>query len=261
MSFKNAIGFFVKSGGVVLDPDYLNLITRIETAGENPTPAWRSAMNTAIIASKEAGVYNTLFDCLYILRGFGDASTKMNIIKNSHNAQGVNNPTRTNDVGYNSNGNTSCLNLNYKPFSDNSLMQTNDIGLWYKSQGVLSSTTAYHGSGDGGGINGIADGTNAQRLNGALTNNANVIGWNALYRNTSFDINIFRNELKYKINASSTGRTDRPLTALAFNVNNTILFYFKNTEKLELIGISKSFNENQYNDFKTIWNNFFNTYQ
>lgn len=240
------------------DPDYFNLITRIEAAGENPSAAWRTAMETAIIASKAAGLFDTQFDVLVITSGFGDVSTKQNIIKNAHHAQGVNNPTRTNNLGYKTNG-TSYLRTNYNPNTDKALASINNM-----SFGILIDNTgvavAYEGSFKGTALSCI--GRNIIGMNGPTSSSySDVAGYNIASRESSTYVNIYQNALYgAKIN-TSIAIPDYEAYILCLNNNGTANNFRSTTVNNRLYFWGKAMTFTQSQTFISIWNTFLATYQ
>lgn len=242
------------------DAASLALFARIIAAGETMTDAWKAAMDVFIKGLKADGNWTELFEVFVITRGFGDAQTKMNIITDTFTAEGVNGPVRANDVGYKSNGTTSYLKSNFIP-NNSSLFLLNDAGWMYKSGGVIAETNRYHGGGSGA-TNYTLQGGDGKRLNGAPgPSTPHVLGYNGLTRNNTTTFDVYRNDNKSTITATSTGRTSLQLYNLALNANGNAGYFKVNTETLEFYAYCKSYTQTQFNQVRSRLDTFFATYQ
>jgi len=138
MSFKNAIGFFVKSGGVVLDPDTVTLLAAMT---EQPTAALANLIDVTIKGLKADGVY-ALGDCLWVRGVHASQAGCLNWIKRAHDSTPVNAPTFTPKQGFTGDGISSYLNNNYTPsaHTDNFKQTTASLFIMQMNVGDISSS-------------------------------------------------------------------------------------------------------------------------
>lgn len=231
------------------------LINRMIAVGESPTNSRKTSINKCIKSLKENDLFNNQFDVLVITRGYGIVSTKMNWIKDSSNAIGVNNPTYTTGVGYHNDGVSSYLNTKYIPSTNGILFKQNDASFIIK----ISSVTNTIGS------NGVLDGSgncyfgqNGFHSLNATTNIGQVSyrqnGYNLINRSGSTKMSVMINNTNVEYNQNSTGIATQELSILYAKIGGA---FCTATEINELYAIGKSLTQSKFLIFQNIMNTYF----
>jgi frataxin-like iron-binding protein CyaY len=111
------------------------LFTRMTAVSETPSAARKTVLDTAIVASKAAGIWDGLMDAQWLLASHGNDSALLNIIKASHNITLVNTPDFVVDRGYTGNGSDEALDCNYNPSTEASkfAQNANSIGIYIRT--------------------------------------------------------------------------------------------------------------------------------
>ena len=254
------------TNNVTIDSRAASLIAQMTAAGETPTTARQVAINTYIVNLKANSLFETQFDALVFSRGKGAASTKMNFIANIFNALGVNNPTNTEDVGYNSDGSTSYIDTQYTPSTAGGLMTVND-GCWgFKISGTILNGISGHGVLDGSNnaiqqIN-LTGGSASNRINNTVAAGAGVTqrvsGYYCLSRSSNTAFSQMVNSSITNVNINSGSLPTQPLNMLRRNISTP--YYTATTEILECYWIGKSISQANFLLFQTLTDAFFAAY-
>jgi hypothetical protein len=233
-----------------------NLIARMTAAdGVAPTAPRQAAIRTAVASLIAANLWSTQFDSLVVYRGKGAASTKLNWIADVTNALGVNNPTYTEDVGYNTDGSSSYINTKYNPAVNGVLWKLNDACWGFKVSGTLG--TPYFGElGAAYTTLWSADASNVS-LNSAYTASENfTAGYNCVSRDDATHIRVMRNSGINTYNQNSIGLTGTELYLLRLNYGG-MAYYAASTLKLEMEWKGKALSQAKFLTFQTIMNTYF----
>jgi len=107
-----------------------------------PTDALKALINKTIVDLKADGVF-AKGDCMYIRGVHESLLACQNWIKNAHNSTLVNSPTFTAKVGFQGNGSTSYINLNYTPSTEANKYALNDASIAFMHTLVGTSTARY----------------------------------------------------------------------------------------------------------------------
>lgn len=242
-------------GGPVFDPKTANLISRLTAKGETPTTPRQTAMNTAIVALRAAGLFETMFDVLVVTRGYGEYTTKENWIQDAHHALGVNNPTYTAGIGYNNNGSSSCIDSQYTPSTNGILYTLNDASYGFKMSGVSGANTLNGGINCSVGSYGAAL-FNCSSLFGLWTA-AISAGYNTLIRINSSNASLMVNSSKLDYSTNSTSLPSVSMNILAYNAGSWRQSFSASTQILEMYWMGKSMTQAQFLTFQGIMNTYF----
>jgi hypothetical protein len=255
----------------IWDADAISLINRMIASGETPTAGRQIAINNCIISLKSNDLFAGQFDVLVVTRGHGPNSTKMNWIKNNHNALGVNSPTYTEDIGYNTDGSSSILRCQYTPINDAVLFTLNDCCWGFKVGGSITTIGVPGGVSTGndsyGNVSWYSDPGGAYvRLNApwssACPGVPYTIGYNMLSRTSSTALDAMVNDTS--THYSNNGYTVTPyLPASEFYMltwNHPYNLFPGTTEKFELYYFGKSMTQSKFLIFQTIMNTYFATF-
>lgn len=207
------------------------LFARMVSAGETPTDLRKAAINTAIVALKAAGLFETQFDIFVVTKGYGLASTKLNWIGNSFNAVASGSPIFTENIGYNSGEGSGYLINNYNISSNSVLYKRDDacFGFMIDMDGEIGATGAW-----------ITPNTGLFMSNaGTSINNATYSsdsfgvvksGYNCLSRNNGANYNIYKTSTQKAITAASAALVNTSLQigylASAGSLNGNIGLYY-----------------------------------
>lgn len=220
----------------VYDAASVALFTRMAAAGEAQADERKTAIDTAIVALKAANLFDTRFDCFWVARGKGEASTKMNWIKDAHNLTktGAGTLTYIEDVGYDGDDN-SCFTTNYKPSVHGDKYKQDDASFLLKISGTIDANDAY------GSLN------NPRLLFISTNNRINCdtaggsqkdIGYNCLARNAANHFKQYKNAATADITATSTGLPIDTVAVMAiYNEGAATYSYYANTEVFEFAAL------------------------
>jgi hypothetical protein len=244
-----------------------NLVNRLTAKGETPNLTRQNAMDKAIKSLRVNNLFENQFDVLVVTRGYGEFTTKENWIKDAHHALGVNNPTYTAGVGYNSDGSTSYLRTQYNPATQGILFTQNDATFLLKNGGPWASIYDFYN-----GILTFASGYPATALgtygcsgiNSATYNNSNSLtnktGYTALSRNDASSYKFLQNSNIMQVISNSVPVLNSnyyTILALYYTGWANIHDYSKSTEKIELYAFGKSLTQQQFLTFQNIFNQYF----
>lgn len=247
----------------VVDVDAAALISRMISVGDNPSASQQTAIETCIVSLKTADLFKNQWDVLVITRGYGAAATKLNWIKDEANALAVGTPSRADNVGYGSNGN-SALNTQF-PTNGRVLYTLNDASWVFKVTGTLSAAGggSQHGSkGDFKEINIFPFNTGYHRINAGAHTGAGggyKLGWNAIIRAASTGHSIINGSTKTDYTVSSAGFPTQPVHMMAYNNGGTVGTYTNDAEKLEVYAFGKAINEAKFAEFISIIDTYLNS--
>lgn len=237
------------------------LINREIAVGEARTLARKQALNIAIIALRAADCFETQFDDFVVTRGYGAASTKMNWIGNFTNALGVNNPTRSDGVGYSSNGTTSYLRSQYIPATNGVLYTQDNACFGFKISGTIIDNSG-HGYVNAPSVNvtfvrtdiPITRINNSTGISGSINRE---VGYNCLSRADS-------TKFTQLINATSTDKLLAASSSIALlgepyllRVNYSSSFSCSVNEVIEMYWFGKSITQAKFLTMQTIMNTYF----
>ena len=220
----------------VYDAASVALFARMDAVGETQTDARKTAIDTAIVALKTANLFDTRFDAMWVTRGSGESSTKMNWIKDTHNLTkvGAGTLTYTENVGYDGDG--SCaLTTNYKPSAQAFLYTQNSASFIIKISGTAEAAAGYGA-------------LNNPRLLFLSTNNrincdtsggtVKEVGYNGLARNSATEFKQYKNAATADIAGNSTGLPVDTVALMAvYNEGAASYLYNATTEVLEFAAL------------------------
>ena len=209
----------------------LSFINRSIAAGETMGVKHQGVYNEAIVALDNATLFDDRFDCAYFTKGVGRATTKLNLIKASHNLEEVANGgaiVYAEKTGYASDGTASYIRSHYIPSSDSSKLIQNSGSILWKVVGDLHATI-FKGLGASDGTNlirSVAKGTQSYAaMNGAaILTNAGAVpvnGHNAISRVLSTAFKQWGNALEETKTSNSTGLPAKEIYLLCYNNNDT----------------------------------------
>jgi len=260
MSFRNAIGFFVKSGGgTVIDPDLVTYMTGLVT----PLSAGQVTLLQTFITNLKTGLGITrlydAFDALWIFAGETQESSLRNLVKRAHDAEPVNSSTFNALEGFTGNRTNMYLKTNWNGRNDGANYKLNDCSAGFYFRTFDRSGIYYHGTystaADGGINNGIIVGSGDTAnlyfsLNSSLSSIITDSTTNGFYiqsRTSSANFTRNRNKVKNTVTTSSSKIPDQELVVLARRTTNTTVGLF-NASQISMLFLGKGFNDTQ-NDF------------
>lgn len=242
-----------------------DFLLRADATGESRPVAFDLPLNALIQGLIDDECFHTQFDALVNTRGgigIGTATSKLNLVKNDHNALGVNGPTYVAGIGYNSDGSSSYINSQYKPASSGVLYTINNACFGFKVSGTIKAGLGGHGvfHNTPQRVTAMFNTVNAARLNSYSGLGVSyAIGYNNLSR---FDANKFYqyvNANSTTCNDGSNYLPDKNVFLLAPNISDgtPAPYYCANTEKLELYWIGGSLIQAKFlklqSRFNTFW--------
>lgn len=223
----NRVGIGARHGSVLnqYDSHAQALFDRMVAAGETPDAVYKKNIDDTIKALKSHCLFENRFDAIWIGRGHGEASTKLNWIKDSHNLEkvGAGTLTFTDGVGYHSDGSTSYLKTNYTPSSQGVNIKLTDAGVFLKLGGVTANGAYHYFSAQS--TNATCDITigrsYANKYDNLMNGNANkaqslpIIGYNGLGRISPSEYHEYKGTNQYTNAATSGAFTTREMYILA----------------------------------------------
>lgn len=241
----------------VYDAASIALFARMDALGESPTDARKTNIDTTIKALKTANLFDTRFDALWVGRGTGIGSTKLNWIQNAFNLTkvGAGVLTFTSDLGYNSDDATTALTTNYKPSVNGDKYKQNDASFWFKCSGTFDTTGSY------GAVNNprLLHYQTSHRINCDTSGGTNgAVGYNCLSRSSAANFQKYTNAATETVIAVSTGVPIDTVAILAdYNEGATTYARFKaSTEIWEMGGIGASMSQAEFLTLQTIMDNY-----
>lgn len=232
------------------------LFARMTALGETPTDLRKTAIDTAIKALKAASLFDTKFEGLYVARGAGVGSTKLNWVKNAYNLtkSGAGTLTFTTDVGYHGDGNCA-LNPNYQPSAITGLWQQDNACFGFKVSGTIQTTTGYWGAYNTPRSLSVQT---SNRLNCETSGGVNrAVGYNCLARNNAANFNQYTNASTTTVTATSTGKSiDEPCFLGAWNKSGNTIVGGTSTEVFEIGWLGAYISQAEFLTLQTIFNNY-----
>jgi peptidoglycan/xylan/chitin deacetylase (PgdA/CDA1 family) len=246
-----------------------DLFDRMEaTVGEAPIITRKANIDTTIKALKTANLFKTRFDGLWLTRSHAVNAAKLNWIKNDFNLTkiGAGALTFVQDLGFSSDGSTSCLEVDYAPNTDKVKLSLDSATFGYKISGTIGANTG-HGASDATNTKGLSLKQYAVGGGGAgyyFCNCGNaggfqasrVIGYNAISRYSSTKYLLLLNAGVTDSSFTSTGITSKKLGLLAFNHNDTFEFFCASTEILEVAYVGASISQAEFLTLQGIINDY-----
>lgn len=210
------------------------LFARMAAAGEAQTDDRKAAIDTAIVALKAAGLFDTKFEAFYLTRGKGEASTKMNWIKDAYNLTKIfaGTLTYTEDVGYNTDGNC-LLSTNYKPSTITGLYELDNASFGFKVGGTLTANKG-HGAISNAPIRGTLFVVTSNRVNSSDSGgSAYELGYNCVARTNATGFKQYKNAATADVTAASSAKCDTLTFMGLYNEQAASQTYTTATEILE----------------------------
>lgn len=238
------------------------LLLRMDATGESRPVAFDGHLNTLIQGLIDDELYNTQFDVLVNTRGgigIGAATSKLNYIKNAHNAIGINSPTYVAGAGYSSpEYASSWLTTQFTPLTSIGLYVQNDACFIINGSGIFNTGATGGGQRDdfqnrlyfyltGVAING---GYQAEQGGGA-------IGWNLLSRNNPNNIDFIKNGILYNINSPSSALLLPESQILGARIGNTPQMFVNTQYVNQLYGFGKSLSQFKFLKLQSRFNTFY----
>lgn len=218
----------------VYDAASVALFARMAAAGEAQTDDRKTAIDTAIVALKAAGLFDTKFEAFYLTRGKGEASTKMNWIKDAYNLTKIFAGTLTyaEDVGYHTDGN--CLiSTNYKPSTITGLYELDNASFGFKVGGTLTANKG-HGTISNAPIRGTLFVVTSNRVNSSDSGgSAYELGYNCVARTNATGFKQYKNAATADVTAASSAKCDTLAFMGLYNEQANSQTYTTATEILE----------------------------
>jgi hypothetical protein len=202
----------------VWDADFLAFWER--TTG---TPdSWMTAYNDLFVNLKNAGIFQKA-DVFLLLAGHNESDSRLNLIKNAHNATAHNSPTFTQKQGFKGNGINAYLHSHYNPSSEGINYQLNDAGVYVYIYEANTGGNKYQLGAYSTGSNATfiaADASSAEAVNGgfaALGIPYDVVNIRGNSRTVSGSIRSFWNDSFYNLTSSSNIVTPFDIYLLTLN--------------------------------------------
>lgn len=237
-------GIIASSGGVSFDADYQAVLDYATTQGYTlPSASQQTLQNELVVDLKAVGVWSKL-DTFAVFATDGDSDFALiDWIKLSQYTA-VNSPTFTTNQGFQGNGTSSYLDLNYDPTIDG-INYTIDDAAWGQYVFTLNSSNYSFGSDDFGNRFSLSAG--AQRINcqvNATGHSAATTGLNGMQRTSS---SISKSLLNNGSIGGDVSATPSILNSQNFYVNRWRTSYAN--AKVSIQFVSSAFNSSEWSLF------------
>lgn len=248
------------------------LIARMDALGELPTAKQQRNINDTIRALKSYCLFDRRFDALWLGRGYGVQSTKLNWIKDAHNlTKGGSGPLSYADgVGYKSDGTTSYLSTNYKLSTDFVNGNTSDASMFIRLSGSISENKWVAAMGAAGSnFSDIAiinkyDNTGASNAIGSAGTGGSAAikygaGYTAVTRIKNSEAHVLVNNIDNAITSAinSSVICDNTISILAVTTANGSINYFSGANTaFEIAGIGGWFSHSEFLVLQAIFNTY-----
>jgi len=236
------------------------LFARMTALGEEPTSARKTVIDTCIKSLISESLFDTQWDVFVMTIGKGIASTKLNWVKDAHNAtNGGAGVEYTEDAGYKRGVTGGYLNTNYKPSTQAVILTQNDASFVFKSRGI-SGTGSSHGVIASHslclihGINGRY--CTATSPASAITTVGTENGYRMVSRDNSADFDSAKNTTTEVLTKTSTGKPDYNLFIFCQNNWGTPAGYCHGDEIVDFYAIGKSLTQAKFETLQTIINTY-----